>query len=179
MSLKSFDKFCEKIIMGEPDPIYRKEIFDERQNQVRSKLIIEALTVFGAAVSLNTLVMDCGVKWCDGYFAPVVLIIALCYMYWLIRAVKKGAMFGVDGTAKAEHNAGTFIGMSIVYPLLIFLNENREIYIFRDGMLSEFFVMMLFYVIAVVCGVVTLVLAHKEKKRVKAEEAQENPRKMG
>ncbi len=32
MSLKSFDKFCEKIIMGEPDPIYRKEIFDERQN---------------------------------------------------------------------------------------------------------------------------------------------------
>ena len=59
---------------------------------MRSKLIIEALTVFGAAVSLNTLVMDCGVKWCDGYFAPVVLIIALCYMYWLIRAVKKGAI---------------------------------------------------------------------------------------
>lgn len=179
MSLKSFDKFCEKIIMGEPDPIYRKEIFDERQNQVRSKLIIEALTVFGAAVSLNTLIMDCGLKWCEGYFAPVVLIIALCYMYWLIRVVKKGALFGVEGTAKAEHNAGTVIGMSIVYWLLIFLNEDREIYIFRDGMLSEFFVMMLFYVIAVVCGVATLVLAHKEKRRVKAEEAQENPHKMG
>ena len=177
MSLKSFDKFCEKIIMGEPDPIYRKEIFDERQNQVRQKLIIEALTVFGAAVSLNTLIMDCGVKWCEGYFAPVVLIIALCYMYWLIRVVKKGALFGVEGTAKAERNAGTFIGMSI--GLLIFLNEDREIYIFRDGMLSEFFVMMLFYVIAVVCGVVTLVLAHKEKRRVKAEEAQENHHEIG
>ncbi|MDE7194304.1 MAG: hypothetical protein K2O14_10075 [Oscillospiraceae bacterium] len=174
MSLKSFDKFCEKIIMGEPDPIYRKEIFDERQNQVRSKLIIEALTVFGAAVSLNTLIMDCGLKWCEGYFAPIALIIALCYMYWLIRVVKKGALFGVEGTAKAEHNAGTVIGMSIVYWLLIFLNEDREIYIFRDGMLSEFFVMMLFYVIAVVCGVATLVLAHKEKKRVKAEEARED-----
>lgn len=175
MSLKSFDKFCEKIIMGDPAPINQKEIFDERQNQVRQKLTIEALTVFGAAVSLNTLIMDCGPKWCEGYFAPIVLILALSYMYWLIRVVKKGALFGVEGTAKAERNAGMFISMSVVYGLIMFLNEDREIYIFRDGMVSEIFVIMLFYVIAVVCGAVTLVLAHKEKKRLKAEEAQENP----
>lgn len=169
MSLKSFDKFCEKIIMGEPAPINRKEIFDERQNQVRQKLTIEALTVFGAAVSLNTLIMECGAKWCEGYFAPIVLLVALCYMYWLIMVVKKGALFGVEGTAKAERTAGMLIGMSVVYSLMMFLNEDKEIYIFRDGMLSEIFVIMLFYVIAVVCGAVTLVLAHKEKKRAAAE----------
>lgn len=167
MSLKSFDKFCEKIIMGEPEPINRKEIFDERQNQVRQKLTIEALTVFGAAVSLNTLVMECGLKWCEGYFAPIILLIALCYAYWLIRVVKKGALFGVEGTAKAEHTAGMFIGMSVVYSLIMFLNEDKEIYIFRDGMLSEIFVVMLFYVIAVACGVATLVIAHKEKSKIK------------
>lgn len=177
MSLKSFDKFCEKIIMGDPAPINQKEIFDERQNQVRQKLIIEALTVFGAAVSLNTLIMDCGLKWCEGYFAPIVLILALCYMYWLIRVVKKGALFGVEGTAKAERNAGMFIGMSVVYSLM-FLNGDKEIYIFRDGMVSEILVMMSFYVIAVVCGVVTLILAHKEKKRIRAESDVENPREI-
>ncbi|MDE6030498.1 MAG: hypothetical protein K2G32_02640 [Oscillospiraceae bacterium] len=175
MSLKSFDKFCEKIIMGEPDPINRKEIFDERQNQVRQKLIIEALTVFGAAVSLNTLVMDCGAKWCEGYFAPIALLVALCYMYWLIRVVKKDALFGIEGTAKAERTAWSLVTMPVLYSVIMIRNEDKELYIARDGMVSETFVLIMFFVIAIVCGTVTLVLAHKEKKRVKAEEAQENP----
>lgn len=169
MSLKSFDKFCEKIIMGEPEPINRKEIFDERQNQVRQKLIIEALTVFGAAVSLNTLIMECGTKWCEGYFAPIVLLAALCYMYWLIRVVKKGALFGVEGTVKAERTASILIGMSVMYVFIIFFNDDRDIYIVRDGMLSEFFIFIMFFVIALVSGIVTLALAHKEKKRAAAE----------
>ncbi len=174
MSLKSFDRFCEKIIMGEPDPINRKEIFDERQNQVRQKLIIEALTVFGAAVSINTLVMDCGAKWCEGYFAPIALLVALCYMYWLIRVVKKGALFGVEGTAHAERTAWSLVVMPVLYSLIMLRNEDKELYIARDGMLSETFLLIIFYVIAIVCGVVTLALAHKEKKRIKAEKAQED-----
>ena len=41
MSLKSFDKFCERLILSEPGS--QKEVFDERQNVMRSRLAIEAL----------------------------------------------------------------------------------------------------------------------------------------
>ena len=173
MSLKSFDKFCEKIITGEPNGL-KREIFDERQNQVRQRLTIEALVVFGVAVSANTLIMD-EAQWCEGYFAPIALLIALCYMYWLIRVVKKGALFGIEGTAKAERTAGSLVGLSVVYTLLMFLDKDKEFYIARGGMLSERFILMLFFVIAIICGIVTLVLAGREKKRVRAEEAREDP----
>ena len=44
MSLKSFDKFCERMILAEPGS--EKEIYDERQKQIRTQLTVEALTVF-------------------------------------------------------------------------------------------------------------------------------------
>lgn len=45
MSMKSFDKFCERIILAEPGS--QKEIFDERQRQQRTQLTVEALRCVG------------------------------------------------------------------------------------------------------------------------------------
>lgn len=78
MSLKSFDKFCENIILGEPSSPKQKQIFDERQNILRSRLITEALIIFAVRSALNTMVMDAGPMWCEGFFAPMVLSAALC-----------------------------------------------------------------------------------------------------
>lgn len=56
MSLKSFDKFCERMILAEPGS--QKEIFDERQKIVRSRITIEALLIFGCSAILNCMIME-------------------------------------------------------------------------------------------------------------------------
>lgn len=45
MSMKSFDKLCRDILIG--DPYAEREIFDERQKLFRLKLSVEALLIFG------------------------------------------------------------------------------------------------------------------------------------
>lgn len=106
MSLKSFDKFCENIILGEPSS--QKQIFDERQNILRSRLITEALIIFAVLSALNTMVMDAGAMWCEGYFAPMVLSAALCLLWWLIRCSAKGVLFGVNGTVAMKCTGGSW-----------------------------------------------------------------------
>ena len=95
MSLKSFDDFCAKMVNNEPLN-YSAVYFDERQKIVRSKILIETLTLFGIAVTLNTLIMEWGLKWCEGYFAPIAVFMALCYLYYILRSVKQGTLFGVE-----------------------------------------------------------------------------------
>lgn len=56
MSLKSFDKFCERMILAEPGS--EKEIYDERQKQIRTQLTVEALTVFGAMSMLAVMINE-------------------------------------------------------------------------------------------------------------------------
>jgi len=56
MSMKSFDKFCERIILAEPGS--QKEIFDERQRQQRTQLTVEALLIYCAASALCVLLNE-------------------------------------------------------------------------------------------------------------------------
>lgn len=56
MSMKSFDKFCERIILAEPGS--QKEIFDERQRQQRTQLTVEALLIYCAAAALCVLMNE-------------------------------------------------------------------------------------------------------------------------
>lgn len=167
MSLKSFDKFCENLILSEPGS--KKDIFDERQNQVRSKLTIEALTIFSAATVLNTLIMECGLQWCESYFMPIVLLAALCYLYWIVRNAIKGSMFGVKGTYAASCTAGILIGDGIVFGIITYFH-NDDYSVMRNGMVSQEFLMTLVFGLILICGIVTLVIANKEKKLCKAVE---------
>lgn len=50
MSMKSFDKFCEKMILGEPGS--EKEIFDERQKQLRTHILVQSLVIYAIASAL-------------------------------------------------------------------------------------------------------------------------------
>ncbi len=108
MSLKSFDKFCEKIINGEP--VDNKEIFDERQERVRTKGLIIALVCFGSLCAMNTLFMECGMCWSKSYFMPMTIFMALCYLGFLLYNARRGSLFGINGTSKAAMTASFLIG---------------------------------------------------------------------
>lgn len=178
MSLKSFDKFCEKMIMGEPSS--QKPIFDERQNVMRSQLITEALIIYAALSSLNTMLMELGLKWCAGFFAPMVLFAALCVLWWLIRCSVKGALFGVNGTSYAKVNGSVWCVMGLMYALITLFGDDGFVgFLFygmvsKDvssyGMVSEDILLAAAFIIMFACGVYMLVAAGREDKRRKNDE---------
>ncbi len=166
MSMKSFDKFCEKLITGEPVP--QKEIFDERQNVLRTKSLVMALTCFGSLSAANTMLMDCGIKWCESYFGPIAIFMAVCYLVFLLDNARRGSLFGVNGTAKATSTAVLFIIQGFVF-LLIQMDE-EPFCVIKDGMVSKKFLLILFFVMEIVCGIITIILAHKFNKSRESEE---------
>ncbi len=167
MSLKSFDKFCEKMIMGEPET-RQKALYDERQNQVRTRLIIEALLIGIGAAAFNTLLMDLDMRWCESYITPMFLIAVIVYLYFIIRCTAKGVLFGVNGTKPQRYTAGMIIGMGAVYLLLFILNDEQRFFT-EEGWLSDDVVIMAAYVIYIVCGITVMVLAHKFDKEKKTD----------
>lgn len=166
MSMKSFDKFCEKLITGEPVP--QKEIFDERQNVLRTKSLVMALTCFGSLSAANTMLMDCGIKWSESYFGPIAIFMAVCYLVFLLDNARRGSLFGVNGTAKATSTAVLFIIQGFVF-LLIQMDE-EPFCVIKDGMVSKKFLLILFFVMEIVCGIITIILAHKFNKSRESEE---------
>lgn len=161
MSLKSFDKFCEKLITGEPIP--QKEIFDERQSVLRTKSLVIALTGFGSLSTANTMLMECGLKWSESYFAPIAIFMAVCYLVFLLDNARRGSLFGVNGTAKATSTAVLFI-LQGLYFLLIVRNGEEPFCVMKDGAVSKIFLLTLFFVMEIVCGIITIILAHKFNK---------------
>ncbi len=170
MSMKSFDKFCESIIMGEPSS--QKAIFDERQNQLRRQYTIEALCVFGGSSFLNTLIMECGAQWSESYAMPMVLLGALSLLYWVIRNASKGTLFGVNGTAAVTATGGFCMAMGVLYSVMYLPSSEEEwsTFVISGGMVSEDLLMMIALALYFVSGLVIVIAAHRQKKAEKNDE---------
>lgn len=162
MSLKSFDKFCEKIINGEP--VDNKEIFDERQERIRTKNLVIALVCFGSLCASNTLFMECGMRWSESYFMPIAIFMAVCYLGFLLSSARQGSLFGINGTSKATMTASFLLGQGTVLLLVKLVGEEEPFCVIKNGRVAEIFLMVLFFVLEIVCAVMTLVLAHKFNK---------------
>lgn len=174
MSLKSFDKMCENMIMGKGA---EKEVFDERQNQVRAKLTIEALVVYIASVLINSVIMELLYQWCESFCAPMFLLAAICYLYWIARNAAKGSFFGVKGSKSAKYTAFILMlycflfSFQHIFPLL----ENETKYYFSDGKATDDLIFVLTFLTFFVSGMITLVLAKKyDKKTEKVQEQKQN-----
>lgn len=162
MSLKSFDKFCENIISGKSGS--QKDVFDERQNQIRTKLTLEAVCIYAMLTILNTLVMERAYKWCDSFLAPMILFMALCYTYWIVRNHMKGTMFGINGTFAAKWSASCAMLQSffmVIYVLLSF----EESDFFYDGKISEQVLFLVSFVLLFTSGLVVHIMAKKNEKK--------------
>ncbi len=151
MSLKSFDKFCEKIIMGEVGS--EKEIYDERQNQIRTKLIIEALVIFGTMTALGTFLYDI-LKWCESTFSICAICCAAAYLWWTIRALFNGCLFGVSGKGTI-YTALILIVECTMYTFLAYRNSEGEFFSFENG-LSRGLAFSIDFALAIFAGVIVV-----------------------
>lgn len=167
MSMKSFDKFCEKIINGEP--VDNKEIFDERQNFIRTKSLVYALVLFGSLCSSNTLFMECGMRWSESYFLPIAVFMALCYLGFILHNARRGSLFGINGTSKATMTASYLMAQGIVMLVFKLIDEKEPFCVIKDGRVSEIFLLVLFLALEILCGAVTLVIAWKFNKSKEEE----------
>lgn len=162
MSLKSFDKFCETLITAEPGS--KKIILDERQRQVSSKLTTEALLIYIIASTANTVVMDKLYRWCDSFFAPMVLFMTICYIYWMLRSYFSGTLFGINGASPAKWTAGIFMVEALMYCMLFFSGLEEEFGAFHDGMMSSRLVVLTAFVLFFIGAAAAFVLAKKAEK---------------
>lgn len=165
MSMKSFDKFCENIILGEPAS--QKEIFDERQKQQRTQLTVEALIVYAVMSAIAVMLNEIGYQWCEGNFELMVLCMALCLLWWVIRNASKGSLFGVSGKGTLYSAIISLIWVPY-YISTFFLNPERAFAVVRSGMLSNEFVVSTAFVFYFAAAFVTLILKIRENKREKS-----------
>ncbi|MCM1298823.1 MAG: hypothetical protein NC203_03770 [Firmicutes bacterium] len=183
MSLKSFDKFCENMILGPEKYDYRqKEIYDERQNQVRQKLITEALLVYCGAVFVNTVVMENIYQWCSSYLAPIIFLAMVCYFYWMLRCKAMGCLFGVGSSYNTKWTGWILIIESIMFELLCIdditaaLGEGKSFF-FNDGMVEANFLLSLVFPLISTVGIITVVLAKKHIRETEGEKEENSPKK--
>lgn len=169
MSLKSFDKFCENLILSEPGS--QKEIIDERQKMVRSKALTEALIIYGAASFVNTVIMDRVYQWCDNFFGPMVLFAAMCYIYWILRSHFGGALFGVNGTFAAKCSAVLVIIQAICWCFMTVSDfAEGEALLVHEGMLTVELICGISFVLFFVSAVAVLIFAKKTEKVERTDE---------
>ena len=161
MSLKSFDKFCEDLILTEPGS--QKIIYDERQKIMQMKIGIETLMIFGGAATLNCLAMDLIYQYSESYTAPIVLIMLFCAFYYNLRCAAKDCLVGINGERGLRTSSYTCIGMGVVLSLQYIFKE--EHFIIVSGQLSDDFIFLITTVTAIVFGVTMLILVSRIQKK--------------
>ncbi|MBQ8171370.1 MAG: hypothetical protein IJZ95_05215 [Oscillospiraceae bacterium] len=184
MSLKSFDKFCEKMILGDPesnkeyqDMLFGKkgagkDIYDERQNQVRSKLFTEALIVYAALSFFAVAIYEGIYQFCESIIPVLAVCMALCYLFWVIRNLACGTLLGVK--YKIARNTAWIILLECVWFGYVYFSdyfeaEEQHNFFANNGMLTDEFCMLTAMLMMVITSVITLIAVSAKKK----EDAQE------
>ena len=150
MSLKSFDKFCENMIKGEP--VDNKEIFDERQKMVRSRLAMEAMTVYVCLSLLASMSYEFIYQWAES--------ITIAFMT-LGAAV---SMMIIGGWNTFMYGSGGF-------------DFDGSFCAAKDGMLTNDFLAVMTFAIIAVLGIIIFVKISRLKKSDARENGEENPKK--
>lgn len=167
MSLKSFDKFCEKMILGEPAS--QKEIMDERQKIVRTRILVEALVIFSGLSFINCWVMDMAYQWTETYAAPMMMFFMICMIYFNIRCFAKGCLIGINGGSQAKFTAFYAILMGALSLIRDVFRDESERALFSDGKFTDDLCIMITWILFLVFGVVSLILIKLTRKSEKGE----------
>ena len=161
MSLESFDKFCEKMIMGEPGS--EKEIYDERQNQIRTKLTVEALWVYVCLSGIFAVTCN-EIMWCESVFSLMAFSASVSYLWWVIRNVVKSSLFGVKGNTTLS-TAVLLIFEGFIYILqTIDDTDEGENLIINEGIITDNFVILVALVLMIITGIIIFVANHQRNK---------------
>lgn len=164
MGIKSFDKLCNLLANGKSDN--QKEIFDERQKQIRLHILIEALKIFVAGTIINCIITDFIYRWSESLTAPLLALLMLCVIYYLIRAGIKGSFIGVGGP-------GIRYVASIVCIILGAANSIRcikniykgETIIMNNGIVTDDTLEIFLYILLIVAGIIAFIFFRKNQMR--------------
>lgn len=162
MSMKSFDKLCRDILIG--DPYAEREIYDERQKLFRLRLSVEALLIFGGLVTANCIVMEFFRKWGETEIFTILLIATFCAVYWVIRCASKGCLIGTNGkrlTRNCGIGAVAWLAFDLIEPIDALVRGDRAFFIV-NGALSNELLYFIGSVLFAVGGVVMLWCVHRE-----------------
>lgn len=170
MSLKSFDKFCEKMILGEPAS--KKEIMDERQKIVRTRILVETLLIFSGLSFINCWVMDMAYQWAETYAAPMMMFLMICMIYFNIRCFAKGCLIGINGGSQAKFTAFYAIFMGAFSLVRDGFKEESGEALFSDGKLTDNLCILITWILFVVFGVVALILIRLTRRSEKPEKGE-------
>ncbi len=161
MSMKSFDKFCENLILGKSGS--EKEIYDERQKIARMHLTVEALAVYVVLSVLTLVIHDEFVSLCESSFFILALCGAAAYLWWVIRCVYKECLFGVSG--KKVIDTATFLMFYVPVMLIIeLLPDSDEFTLMTESGLSDELSLIICDVLLVVSCIITFA-AYKKYRR--------------
>lgn len=158
MSLKSFDKFCERMIMGEP--VDRREVYDERQNQMRTKLTVEALWVY-IALSAVAVVINEEFTWTSSLLSLMALCGAIAFLWWTIRCAAKDCIFGIKGFGVIS-NAWVLLAESVLFICLSVFGKD-ELFISEDGLVGSRLLITIGFAILIIASLIVIVMNKKRK----------------
>lgn len=165
MSMKSFDKFCERIILGEPGS--EKEIFDERQKYLRTQITLRVLAIYAGFSALLVLANDM-MGFLESCFAGLAFAASVMYMVWVIYAAAKECLFGVQG----KQTITTALIVIAEVPLFILLQlsdkDEKPFMVIEQGRLTDRFVIMVSLVLFAISAL-TVIIADQIKKHHRAD----------
>ena len=113
--------------------------------------------------------MECGPQWCESWVLSTAIFGAIAYLYWVIANARQDTLFGINGTIPILHQTIFIFGDCIIIPLLLFFDDEHtdiaEHFFIRNGMVSEYFAIMLACVLYLTAGIVMAVNVRKFKKK--------------
>ncbi len=169
MSMKSFDKFCERMITAEPGS--EKEIFDERQKVMRMRLAIETLLICVCLIFVNGIISEMIIErqWAE-YMSTVNLLFAvLCMLWWEIRCAVKGCLVAVSGRIAQKTSAVMSVLIGVLNGLRYAFNIGEDDFLIKDGRLSADFVFLLCCALLIGGGIFMFTAIRREEKREETE----------
>lgn len=146
-----------------------KEVFDERQRAVRSRITRHSLWAFSVLTAVNLFVMECGLRWCESAFAATLVFMAAARLCWVIANVCRGSLYGVHGTAPGAAQACTLIAIGVVEPILIHYRHKHYddfwgSFFIRDGAVAEPVLLAVCYLLLIIAAFIIGSAKAKEKK---------------
>lgn len=166
MSMKSFDKFCENLILGKSGS--EKEIYDERQKIARMHLTVEALAVYVVLSTLTLVIQDEFVRLCESSFFILAMCGSAAYLWWVIRCAYKECLFGVSG--KKVINTATFLIFYLPTILIIeLLPDSDEFTLMTESSMSDELSLIICGVLFFASSIITFA-AYKKYRRKQSDD---------
>ena len=164
MSLKSFDKFCEDLILKGPGR--EKIIYDERQKIMQMNIGVETLIIFGGLAVLNCFFMEMFYQYAESYTMPLVLMMLLCAYYYNFRCAAKDCLIGINGVRSLKYSSASGIFVGIMMALRYIFKERETYFPIVEGQVSNDFLFLIAVIFVIVYGITMLILVrHVEKKK--------------